>query len=233
MKFRYFKGLFTTHSMRFVSMEKVGGDYILVKMQAPHPIVWEAGQHGAFTLPGKKFKGRPYRAFSLASSPDEGTFLIGTRTGSAPSGFKRTLMEMQAGDTIKLRGPFGWFVVQDDTSPIVMLALGVGITPMRSLLYALKGQTSRPIHLIHSAKDFHLFAEEFKQLQQANKEIKLTFVSDREEFKEALTAVAFTYGSGAYYYVSGSFEAIRSTRSLLKGLKVKGRRIIYDPFFGY
>jgi ferredoxin-NADP reductase len=233
MKVRYFKGLCKTHPMRFVSMEKVSGDYILVRMQAPYPIEWEAGQHGAFTLPGKKFKGKSFRAFSIASAPSEQTFLIGTRTGTAPSAFKQTLMGMQEGETIKLRGPFGWFVVQDDTSPIVMLALGVGITPMRSLLYALKEETSRPIHLIHSAKDFYLFADEFKQLEQKNKEIKLTFVSNREEFKEALTAVAFTYGSSAYYYVSGSFGAIRSTRSLLKGLKVKGKRIIYDPFFGY
>ncbi|MBI9095872.1 MAG: FAD-dependent oxidoreductase [Sphaerochaeta sp.] len=233
MKIRYFKGLFKTHSMRFISMEKVSGDYILVKMQAPYPIEWEAGQHGAFTLPGKKFKGRPYRAFSLASSPGEETLLIATRTGSTVSAFKQTMMKMQQGETIKMRGPFGWFVVQDDTSPIVMLAQGVGITPIRSLLYTLKDETSRPIHLIHSAKDFHLFSDEFKQLEQKNPEIKLTYVSDREEFKEALTAVASTYGSSAYYYVAGSFEAIRSIRSLLKGLKVKGKRIIYDPFFGY
>ena len=233
MKARYFKGLFTSHAMRFISMEKVSDDYILVRMQAPYPIVWEAGQHGAFTLPDKKFKGRFYRAFSLASAPEEDAFLIGTRTGTSPSGFKKTLMEMQEGDTIKLRGPFGWFVVKDETSPIVMLALGVGITPMRSLLLALKDETSRPIHLIHSAKDFHLFADEFKGLQLKNKEINLTFVSNRDEFKEALTAVASTYGSSAYYYVSGPFDAIRSTRTLLKSLKVKGKRIIYDPFFGY
>lgn len=233
MKLRYFTGLFKTHPMRFVSMESVADDYLLVTMQAPHPIDWEGGQHGAFTLPGKKFKGRSYRAFSLANSPREDTFLIGTRTGPKPSGFKQAMMNMQEGDTIKLRGPFGWFVVQDDSSPIVMLATGIGITPMRSLLYSLKDQTSRPIHLIHNARDFHLFSDEFKQLAEQNSEIKLTFVANREEFKEALTAVALTYGSTAYYYVSGSFDAIKATRSLLKGLKVKGKRIIYDPFFGY
>jgi len=233
MKLQDFKGLFKTHSMRFISMEKVSDDYLVVKMQAPHAIEWEAGQHGAFTLPGKKFKGKSFRAFSLANAPEEDTFLIGTRTGTKPSAFKQTMMEMQEGDTIKMRGPFGWFVVQDDTSPIILIALGVGITPMRSLLYALKAETSRPIHLIHSAKGFYLFSDEFKQLAEANKEIKLTFVSDREEFNEALTAVASTYGSSAYYYVSGSFDAIRSTRTLLKSLKVKGKRIIYDPFFGY
>ena len=97
MKVRYFKGLFKTHSMRFISMEKVSGDYILVKMQAPYPIEWEAGQHGAFTFPGKKFKGRSYRAFSFANAPTEETFLIGTRTGTAVSGFKQTLMGMQEG----------------------------------------------------------------------------------------------------------------------------------------
>lgn len=233
MKLRYFKGLFKTHPMQFVSMKKVFDDYLLIKMQAPYPIAWEAGQHGVFTLPGKKIKGRTYRAFSLASPPSENTMVIATRTGATASAFKQALMEMKEGETIKLRGPFGWFVVQDDTSPIVMLATGVGITPMRSLLYALKDETSRPIHLIHSAEDFYLFADEFKELERANKEIKLNYLSNREEFKEALTAVASTYGSSAYYYVSGSFKAIRSMRSLLKGMKVKEKRIIYDPFIGY
>lgn len=233
MKLRHFKGLFKTHSMRFVSMEEVSGDYILVKMQAPHPIKWEAGQHSVFTLPTKKFKGKSFRAFSIASPPGDDTFLIGTRTGTSPSTFKKALMEMTEGDTIKMRGPFGWFVLEDEQTPIVMLATGVGITPMRSLLYSLRSETSRPIHLVHSAKDFHLFGEEFKQLAKENNAIHLTFVSDREEFKQALTAVALTYGSSATYYVAGTFEAIRSTRTLLKGLKVKGKRIVYDPFLGY
>ncbi|HKL58888.1 MAG TPA: FAD-dependent oxidoreductase, partial [Sphaerochaeta sp.] len=176
---------------------------------------------------------KSYRAFSIASPPSEETMLIGTKLGNPVSAFKQTLMGMQEGETIRLRGPFGWFVVQDDTSPIVLIATGIGITVMRSLLYALKDDTSRPIHLIHSAKGFHLFSDEFKQLSDKNKQIKLTFVSDREEFKQALTAVAFSYGSSAYYYVSGTFDAIRSTRSFLKSLKVKDKRIIYDPFFGY
>ncbi|HKM06859.1 MAG TPA: FAD-dependent oxidoreductase [Sphaerochaeta sp.] len=233
MKARYFKGLFKTHSMKVLSLEKVSGDYVLVRMQAAYPLKWEAGQHGAFTLPGEKFKGKSYRAFSIASPPSEETMLIGTKLGKPVSAFKQALMGMQEGEIIRLRGPFGWFVVQDDTSPIVLIATGIGITVMRSLLYALKDETSRPIHLIHSAKGLPLFSDEFKQLSDKNKQIKLTFVSEREEFKQALTAVAFSFGSSAYYYVSGTFEAIRSTRSFLKSLKVKGKRIIYDPFFGY
>lgn len=233
MKLSHFKGLFRTHELQFLSATRVADEYILVTMRAQNPMGWEAGQHGIFTLPGKKIKGRPFRIFSIASAPGEGTILIGSRATANPSQFKGALTSMQLGQTVRLRGPFGHFVVRDSTSPLVLIATGIGITVMRSLLNSMQDETTRPIHLIHSSPAFPLFSDEFKALAQKNKLIKLTFVPNGEELQEALTAVALTYGQSAFYYVSGSPKDVRSTKALLKSLKIGAKRIISDSFFGY
>ena len=233
MKLRYLKGIFKTHDLRFISSENVSGDYWIIKLETPYPMTWEPGQHGAFRLPGQRVKGKFFRAFSVASVPSENMILIGTRTGSAISAFKQTLTQMHEGDIVRIRGPLGWFVLRDDTTPLVLLATGVGITPMRSILYSLKENTSRPIHLIHSSSDFHLFADEFKILEKGNAQMKLTFVPNRVEFKEALTAVALTYSDSAFYYVSGAPDTVKATKKLLKGLDIPRRRIITESFMGY
>lgn len=233
MKLRYLKGIFKTHDLRFISSENVGGDYFVIKLQTPYPMQWLSGQHGAFTLPGQKVRGKPFRAFSVASVPSENMIFIGTRTGKSISGFKQTLTNLQKGDIVRIRGPLGWFVVRDNTSSIVLLATGVGITPIRSILYSLKDETTRPIHLIHSASDFHLFSDELKALEKQNSQMQLDFVQDREEFKEAVSTVTATYGDSAFYFTSGSPDVVRSTKKLLKGLGIPRRRIISESFMGY
>ncbi|MDD4574418.1 MAG: FAD-dependent oxidoreductase [Sphaerochaeta sp.] len=233
MKLRYLKGLFKTHDLRFVSAENVFGDYYVMRLKLPYPMTWEPGQHGAFTLPGQRVKGKFFRAFSVASVPSEGMILLGTRTGSAISAFKQTLTQMHEGDIVRIRGPLGWFVPRDDTSPIVLLATGIGITPVRSILYSLKDDTSRPVHLIHSSSDFHLFSDELKLLEKENSQMRLTFAMNRDEFRQAITAVALTHGNSAFYYVSGSPAVVRSTKNFLKGLGILRSRIISESFLGY
>lgn len=233
MKLRYLKGIFKTHDLHFISAENVSGDYFIIKLQTPYPMQWLSGQHGAFTLPGQKVKGKFFRAFSVASVPSENMILIGTRTGTSVSAFKQTLTHLHKGDVVRIRGPLGWFVVRDNSSAIVLLATGVGITPVRSILYSLKDETTRPIHLIHSSSDFHLFSEELKILAEKNSQMQLAFVSNREEFKEAVSALTSTYGESAFYFTSGSPDVVRSTKKFLKSLGIPGRRIISESFMGY
>lgn len=234
MKLSYMKGIFKTHDLRFVSSENVFGDYFVIKLQTPYPMKWEPGQHGAFTLPGKKIKsGKPFRAFSVASIPSDNMILLGTHTGSVVSGFKQVLTHMHAGDIVRIRGPLGWFVIRDTTSPVVLLATGVGITPMRSILYSLKDDERRPIYLIHSSFNFHLFSDELKELAKNNSQMKLDFVSNREEFDEALSSVVAVLGQNALYYISGAPTIVKSIKKSLKDLGIKGRRIVSEAFLGY
>ena len=232
MKLSDFKGLFKKSIVEVDSVENPFGDYYTVKMK-PVGDGWIPGEHGIFSLPGKQIEGKKWRAFSVASVPSEGYFMIGTRTGKEPSSFKKQLIGMKKGDKVQVRGPFGWFKVQDSSTPIVLFASGVGITPVRALLKQLAKETSRGIHVIHAASDYHLFEDDLKDIAGSNDQISLHLTKEKEETQAKLKELASRFGNDAYYYVSGNGKVISSTKDLLINVNVKGNRIINDPFLGY
>lgn len=159
--------------------------------------------------------------------------LVGTRTGLSISAFKQVLTQMQEGDIVRIRGPVGWFVIRDTTSPIVLLATGVGITPMRPILYSLKDDVGRPIHLVHSSPDFHLFSDELQELEKTNSQIKLAFVQNKEEFRGLVTSLISIYGQTAFYYVSCAPNVVKAIIKSLKEQGIQRNRIVRESFLGY
>jgi NAD(P)H-flavin reductase len=59
---------------------------------------------------------------SVASIHEENIIKIGTKIPASSSPWKQKLRSLKAGETINIRGPFGWFKIQDETSPVVMVA---------------------------------------------------------------------------------------------------------------
>lgn len=232
MKLSDIKGIFRKTNLEFFSAENVHEDHWVVKLKVENEMQWIPGEHGIFTLPGKKFKGRKWRVFSIASSPEEGVVIIGTRTGENISGFKKTLFSLKTGDKVKLRGPFGWYKLNKDIKQIVMAATGVGITPDRAIAMELKKHPMINAELVHSGK-YHLFKEDFIKLSEEIKNLKLHHTDNRDDTANTLNRLATKYGNNAYYYVSGSIKSILSMKKILKRAGVKGSKIIHDPFLGY
>ncbi len=233
MKLVDFKGLFKKSTATVLSVENPFGDYYTVKLKAESGMTWRPGEHGIFTLPDSEVKGKKWRVFSVASIPQEGHLLIGTRTGAQVSSFKEHLLHMEAGGRVNLVGPFGWFTLQDDTSPLVMIATGVGITPARALLKALEKVETRPVELIYASNDYHLFGPELVEMADVNSLMTLHLCEHREDAIHLVEAAAARYGNQAYYYVSGKPDVVSSFRKVLQAKSIKGRRIIRDWFLGY
>lgn len=124
MKLLDFKGLFKKSVATVVSVENPYGDYCVIKMKPEPTLKWQAGEHGIFKLPNNNVQGKKWRAFSVASIPEEGLFKIATRTGEKISRFKRELIAMKKGDAVKITGLFGWFMIQDETSYWSWLQVG-------------------------------------------------------------------------------------------------------------
>lgn len=135
---------------------------------------------------------------------------IGTRTGKDISSFKKELISMKKGDQVSITGPFGWFKIQDNSTPIVMVAGGVGITPFRALLKQLEKDASRVIDIIYSSSDYYLYEDEINAIASENDKITLHKTSDRKATSEALVTLAEKHSGNAYYYVSGSPPFIKS-----------------------
>lgn len=194
-------------------------------------VKWGPGEHAFFTLPGKEISGRKWRTFSIASVEDEGHMLIGLRTGKHISSFKEQLINMHKGEKVGVRGPFGGFDLSDK-APLVLIASGVGVTPIRGILQELKNE-SRPVEVVFTSSNYHLFKEELEAFSKANQSINLSFLEGKEATQIMIKKLANIHGSNARYYISGSIPVIKSLKTLLKKSGVDKRRVINDPFYGY
>ena len=90
------------------------------------------------------------RTFSLVSSPHEPELVFAYRASS--SDFKsRYLASLRVGDTVHLRDPQDEMRYVSGDEPFLMIAGGIGITPMISLLrYAAYIKATRPLHLVYA-----------------------------------------------------------------------------------
>lgn len=233
MKMSDFTGIVKKNTLSVESIENPFDDYHVITLNMPEGLTWEAGEHGVFTLPGKKVRGKPFRPFSVASITEEGKMLIATRSNEPISDFKKQLFSMSKGDKVTVRGPFGWFKIQDKESPVVMIATGVGITPMRAIVKSLENEETRPIHLIHSSPSKHLYRNTFEEISKKNRDFHPVFTSSREQTIETYTALAKVHGNHAYFYLSGKPSIIEATKKELNKLGIKNSQILNEAYKGY
>lgn len=234
MKMTDLKGLSKSYNLKIDSVDNPSGRYYIVNMSAPVEMHWEAGEHGIFSLPDRKINQRKkFRPFSVASIPEENKLILGIKTGSSISSFKEELISMKKGERVKVRGPFGWFKIQNQNSPMVLLANGVGITPIRALLKKLEYETSRPIDVIYTSRDYHLFREDFDSIAEKNDAVTIHYVFDRSESAFTLEELIKKHHNRAYYYISGGTKMIKETKNNLKQQQINAKRIITDSFSNY
>jgi ferredoxin-NADP reductase/MOSC domain-containing protein YiiM len=96
------------------------------------------------------------RSYSLSSAPDTGTYRISVkreRHGIASTFLNRKL---RAGATLEVAAPRGDFVLDDSTTPVLLISGGIGVTPVLSMLHQLAADHSeRETWWIHGARGPH------------------------------------------------------------------------------
>jgi ferredoxin-NADP reductase len=233
MKLSDFKGVFKKTILTIESIENPYGDYFSIKLKPTSEMSWHPGEHGIFTLPNIKVEGKKWRGFSIASIEKEGFVLLGTRTGKEISSFKQALLGMKKGERVSIRGPFGWFKLQDESSPMVLFASGVGVTPIRGLLKELEDSNKRDVEIIYASSSYYLYGEEIGKIADKNLKIVLHKITSAEESVKKIEELAKKYGNRAYYYNSGKPKVLKAVKKQLKALNIRGNRIIDDSFLGY
>lgn len=232
MKLSDFKGLFHSSQPKVREIKNLYDDYYEIRLSLPIGISWKPGQHALFTIKGEKMKGGNMRPFSLASISSEGEILLGTRIGHNPSDFKRNLISLKAGDKLEMRGPFGPFYVKDETTPLLLFASGVGITPIRAIIKSLEG-SQRSIELVYVARDFYLYEKELNSLKEKMPNFNIYTVPSSNLAQTQLQILARNYENQAYYYISGAPTVIKSIKTLLSEAGISKKRVIADSFNGY
>jgi len=121
------------------------------------------------------------RTYTLSSAPADNYYRISVKRESSPNEgvpegmFSNHLhSHLKAGDTLYAKAPSGAFTFEADTKrPAILLAGGVGITPMVSmarhvLIEGLRTRSMRPTTFIGAARDHkqRAFFDEFKEISQ-------------------------------------------------------------------
>lgn len=195
---------------------------------------WKAGQYGLISIAHKKMKNGT-KPFSLASAPNENDIRITTVIGSEPSEFKKALLELEPGMKVSMSGPLGPFYLKG-SSPVVLIAAGIGITPIRSMVKQLEAEgtgASRPIQLLYvDSQRPHLFRDELDGISGAIS-MNVNYLNARDELYQELEKLSAAGSGDKQYYIAGPKSMVDEIVSYLQNKKVSKKNITKDAFFGY
>jgi propane monooxygenase reductase subunit len=120
---------------------------------------FHCGQYVDIRIPGTD----QVRSFSMANAPSDGgrlEFMIKHYPGGHFSGLLAD-GELQVGDELELKGPYGVFTLRDTDRPLLFIGGGAGMAPILSLLRAMAGEAiGRPAVYYYGTREeqdlFHL-----------------------------------------------------------------------------
>jgi CDP-4-dehydro-6-deoxyglucose reductase len=143
---------------RILSLQRAAPDVMVMKLQLPanQNLQYHAGQYVEFIL-----QGGARRSYSMANAPhDLGTPpAIELHIRHMPGGAftDRVFGTLKERDILRMEGPFGsFFLREDSTKPMVLLASGTGFAPIKALIEHLKMKNSeRPAVLYWGGRRPH------------------------------------------------------------------------------
>lgn len=215
---------------------------------------FKPGQYTRVTLPFHPIDGNGnYRLFTTCSSPLQKEYLmITTRIqddSSKVSDFKKHFASLSIGEEVQFFGPMGGFYLQEDNlTPRIFIAGGIGITPFYSMLmYASKKQLKIPLLLFSSFSTVEeiCFRQELQDAALKNEHIKIIYtVSHPRESKTTWTgevgrvskALIEKYALNiqkSIFMVVGSMPMVEETVDLLNNMHVAEEKIKVEQFLGY
>jgi CDP-4-dehydro-6-deoxyglucose reductase len=126
------------------------------------------------------------RSFSIASPPHDSELLELHVRRVAGGGFTEHLFDaLPVGSLLRIEGPIGQFVYEQNQAPLLMIAGGTGFAPLKSMLrHVLEGGIDRPIHLYWGARQSQDVYEEELVLGWAHQYPQLRFTAVLSEATE-------------------------------------------------
>ncbi len=136
---------------RVQKMERVAGDIMVLhlKLPASERLQFLAGQYVDILM-----KDGSRRSLSMANAPHDDEFLqLHLRNYGGPFS-QHVFTKMKERDILRFEGPLGTFFLREDsTKPIILLASGTGFAPIKSLIeHALHSNNPRSITLYWGAR---------------------------------------------------------------------------------
>jgi ferredoxin-NADP reductase len=220
------KGFLMPHTIRLKEVRTEGENIktFIFEQKPGRKLAFAAGQYGMWCLP-RWVWGKPVRLFTIAASPTEQTLQLSTRISD--SDFKQKLSKLPIGSKLLLCAPIGFFTLgKRPPQEAVLIAGGIGITPMRSLItYAHQAKVPVKTTLIHSAEGYYLYRDELEPI------VGKAHYVNKETFLGTLQEVVAQAAPDAVYYISGPPAFVLFAERQLRQLGKSN--IKKDGFLGY
>jgi ferredoxin-NADP reductase len=180
---------------------------------------------------------------TISSCPEETGFIEFTKRMSN-SPFCLRMETVEKGETIRVKGPMGKFICDDSDETLVMIAGGIGITPIWSILQSLvkKKDNSRKVIVIYGNlnREDIAFREELENLKLPDYRL-IHVLSDTtgviKAYKGFITADIIAKevpnNGSARYMISGPPAMVKEILKALATVNVAKDRILTDIFLGY
>jgi glycine betaine catabolism B len=192
------------------------------------------GQYIRMVLPHDADERGTSRFFTISSSPYEKDFLIITAK-VIKSTFKNKLLSLETGKPVKIFGPLGTLILNDDEKDqLIFLSGGMGITPFHSMItYAAAKKLPVSLTLLasFSQSEEMIFYEELMESSHENKNITVVYINKRVS-EETLRKYTNNLDKSKYFIV-GPPAMVEATRELLEMLNIDEEKILTESFTGY
>lgn len=216
-------------------------DIRTIRLERPLDFDFQPGQFVAVRV---QVDGRPHvRCYSISSSPDASGYLeISVRR----QGLVSTMLHatVRAGSKLSISRPGGRFVYPaGDDRPLVLLAGGIGITPLLSMLrYSVAAQPTRPVTLLYSARDRHTlaFLHELQVISERHPQVRVGITLSHDDgagsrwrhgrIDQALLRQYVTHPAHTVFCLCGPDAMMHAMEALLREEGVQAEQIRSEQF---
>jgi len=205
--------------------------------EVPETFNWIPGQHGIFRFKDEiPMEGKDFRIYSFASIKEENKMLFSTRIVEEASDFKKNLLKLKLGDIMTVDEARGKFLLKDYSQRTLIMAGGIGITPIRAFTKEIENKKPviNDLRILYS-DDRGEFAYEdvFNTSKEKYDGLDVQLIGDREVFTEKIDAYAEEMKNDSLYYISGTPGMVNFITEKLTGYGIEKENIVTDSFAGY
>jgi Na+-transporting NADH:ubiquinone oxidoreductase subunit F len=211
----------------------------------PATIDYVPGQYVQLRAPAyEKGTREVYRAYSIASDPAE-KGVIDLIIRLVPGGICTTYCfeYLKEGDEVKINGPYGEFRLSETQAPIIFIAGGSGMAPIKCILHQMKNsanQRKATYYFGANRVDELFLTEQMRRLESELASFRYVPVVARPEEGQAWDGQAglvteavkreVKNASESEAYLCGSPGMIDASVKVLVELGMKEEKIFYDKF---
>jgi ferredoxin-NADP reductase len=185
------------------------------------------------------------RSYSIASAPDDRYLALTVQRLDGGEVSPYLVDELRRGDGLELRGPVGdYFTWNDDVAdPLLLVADGPGIAPIRSILrHHGMSRSTTPVRLLYSAPSYDevIYREELLRIAARDEmDVSVTLTRDQPPGwhgyrgrvgRDLLREVDWPAEDRPLAYVSGPTGFVEATASALIALGHEASRIRAERF---